>query len=117
MRELYAEAIRCWRKRRVPQSVVKITAENGKPFEHVLHNGIGGSALGPESVADALGSPHDPMNIFFFDNVDPEGFDRVFDRMDERLPQTLVEMLSKSRRDKRNTQRNAGGGSEVRGEG
>lgn len=74
----------------------KITAEDGKCFEHVLHIGIGGSALGPEFVADALGSPHDPMDIFFFDNTDPDGFDRVFDRIGDRLSQTLVVVVSKS---------------------
>jgi glucose-6-phosphate isomerase len=74
----------------------KITAENGKRFAHVLHVGIGGSALGPEFVANALGSPHDPMDISFFDNTDPEGFDRVFDRIGEGLSQTLVVVVSKS---------------------
>src|SRR4029077_6211988 len=29
----------------------KIAAENGKRFEHVLHIGIGGSALGPQFVS------------------------------------------------------------------
>jgi glucose-6-phosphate isomerase len=74
----------------------KITAEKGKRFRHVLLIGIGGSALGPQFVADALGSSHDPMNIFFFDNTDPDGFDRVFDRMDDGLSQTLVVVVSKS---------------------
>jgi glucose-6-phosphate isomerase len=74
----------------------KITAENGKHFEHVLHIGIGGSALGPQFVSDALGSPYEPMNIFFFDNTDPEGFDRVFDRISQGLAQTLVVVVSKS---------------------
>src|SRR2546425_5918095 len=74
----------------------RITAENGKRFEHVLHIGIGGSALGPQLLADALGSPHDPMDISFFDNTDPEGFDRVFDRIGDRLSQTLVVVVSKS---------------------
>ena len=74
----------------------KITAENGKRFEHVLLIGIGGSALGPQFVADALGSSHDPMDIFFFDNTDPDGFDRVFDRIDNYLPQMLVVVVSKS---------------------
>src|SRR5213596_120421 len=74
----------------------KITAENGKRFRHVLLIGIGGSALGPQLVADALGSAHDPMNIFFFDNTDPDGFDRVFERMDDLLSQTLVIVISKS---------------------
>ena len=74
----------------------KITAENGKRFEHMLHIGIGGSALGPQFVADALGSSHDPMDIFFFDNTDPDGFDRVFEKMDDLLSQTLVIVVSKS---------------------
>src|SRR6266702_3395718 len=74
----------------------KSTAEDGKRFEHVLLIGIGGSALGPQLVADALGSAVDPMDIFFFDNTDPNGFDRVFDRIDALLPQTLVVVVSKS---------------------
>ena len=74
----------------------KITAENGKRFEHVLLIGIGGSALGPQLVPDALGSARDPMDIFFLDNTDPNGFDRVFERIDDLLPQTLVIVVSKS---------------------
>src|SRR5881396_2802527 len=60
----------------------KIATESGKRFEYVLHIGIGGSALGPQFVADALGSTRDPMDIFFLDNTDPDGFDRVFDKID-----------------------------------
>src|SRR5437762_5018639 len=56
----------------------KITAENGKPFKHVLLIGIGGSALGPQFVSDALGSRRDPTDILFFDNTDPDGVDRIF---------------------------------------
>src|SRR5437870_5365942 len=74
----------------------KIGNENGKPFQHLLLIGIGGSALGPELVADALGSAHDPMDVFFFDNTDPDGFDRVFDRIENYLSQTLVVVVSKS---------------------
>jgi glucose-6-phosphate isomerase len=74
----------------------KIAAENGKRFEHVLLIGIGGSALGPQFVADALGSSRDPMDILFFDNTDPDGFDRVLDKIDKSLPQTLVVVISKS---------------------
>jgi glucose-6-phosphate isomerase len=74
----------------------KITAENGKHFEHVLLLGIGGSALGPQLVADGLGSARDPMDIFFFDNTDPDGFDRVFQRIDDLLPKMLVIVVSKS---------------------
>lgn len=74
----------------------KITAGNGKLFKHVLLIGIGGSALGPQFVSDALGSRHDPMDIFFFDNTDPDGFDRVFEKMGDELAQTLVLVVSKS---------------------
>ena len=74
----------------------KIAAENGKPFQHVLLIGIGGSALGPQFVANALGSSGDPMDIYFFDNTDPDGFDRVFDEIDKHLSQTLVVVVSKS---------------------
>jgi glucose-6-phosphate isomerase len=74
----------------------KITAENGKPFKHVLLIGIGGSALGPQFVSDALGSRNDPMDIFFFDNTDPDGFDRVFEKMSDALAQTVVVVVSKS---------------------
>src|SRR6266576_5517178 len=74
----------------------KITAENGKRFEHMLHIGIGGSALGPQLVADALGSARDRMDIHFFDNTDPDGFDRVYEKIDDLLPQMLVIVVSKS---------------------
>jgi glucose-6-phosphate isomerase len=74
----------------------EITAANGKKFEHILLIGIGGSALGPQFVADALGSVRDPMDIYFFDNTDPDGFDRVFDKIDHLLGQTLVIVISKS---------------------
>src|SRR5437762_12739591 len=56
----------------------KITAENGKPFKHVLLIGIGGSALGPQFASDGLGSRRDPTDILFFDNTDPDGVDRIF---------------------------------------
>src|SRR5947208_4223212 len=73
----------------------KIADESGRPFQHILLIGIGGSALGPELVADALGSADDPMDIYFFDNTDPDGFDRVFDKIDS-LSETLVIVVSKS---------------------
>jgi glucose-6-phosphate isomerase len=74
----------------------KIVAANEKKFAHILSIGIGGSALGPEFVSDALGSSRDPMDIYFFDNTDPDGFDRVFDEMGDRLAQTVVIVISKS---------------------
>ena len=74
----------------------KIVASKGQRFAHVLSIGIGGSALGPQFIAEALGSSRDPMDIFFFDNTDPDGFDKVFDKIGDGLAQTLVVVISKS---------------------
>ena len=74
----------------------KIAPQNGKRFKHLLLVGIGGSALGPQFIADALGNADDPMNIYFLDNTDPDGFDRVFDKIGEHLAHTLVVVISKS---------------------
>ena len=41
----------------------KIVPENGSRFTNVLVVGIGGSALGPQLVADALGAGDDRMNV------------------------------------------------------
>ena len=76
--------------------VGRIAAPSGKPFEHLLLIGIGGSALGPQFVADALGSSNDQMDVFFFDNTDPDGFDRVFEKIGPGLAHTLVVVISKS---------------------
>jgi glucose-6-phosphate isomerase len=74
----------------------KILAANGQPFTEVLVVGIGGSALGPQLVADALGSPADKMTTHFLDNTDPDGFDRVFASLGDKLAQTLILVVSKS---------------------
>ncbi|HUE41064.1 MAG TPA: glucose-6-phosphate isomerase [Chthoniobacterales bacterium] len=74
----------------------KIKSVRGEKFRHVLSIGIGGSALGPEFIAEALGTVNDPMDIHFFDNTDPDGFDRVFDNLAQELARTLVVVISKS---------------------
>src|SRR5438874_6916835 len=74
----------------------KIKGGRGQKFQHVLSIGIGGSALGPEFIADALGKTKDQLDIYFFDNTDPNGFDRVFDKIDNGLAQTIVVVISKS---------------------
>src|SRR5256886_16165195 len=53
-----------------------IAPATGK-FRHLLLIGIGGSGLGPQFVAAAPGKTGAPMDAFFFDNTDPDGFDRV----------------------------------------
>ncbi len=58
--------------------------------------GIGGSALGPQLVADALGTPDDRMVLHFLDNTDPDGIDRLIADLDETLALTLTIVISKS---------------------
>jgi glucose-6-phosphate isomerase len=73
-----------------------ITAPGGRRFTHLLVVGIGGSALGPQFVADVLGSSHDRLRPHFFDNTDPDGFDRVLVNLGPHLAETLVVVISKS---------------------
>jgi glucose-6-phosphate isomerase len=66
-------------------------------FTDVLVIGIGGSALGPQFVADALGEPaSDHMAVHFFDNTDPDGMARVLATIGDRLAGTLSVVISKS---------------------
>jgi glucose-6-phosphate isomerase len=68
----------------------------GGKFTDVLLIGIGGSALGPQFVSDALGSDADRLSLHFFDNTDPEGMDRVLATLQHRLEHTLTVVISKS---------------------
>ena len=74
----------------------EIKTANGEAFKNILVVGIGGSALGPQLVADALGSAHDRLTPYFLDNTDPDGFDRMFARLGDGIRQTLVIVTSKS---------------------
>jgi glucose-6-phosphate isomerase len=66
-------------------------------FQQVLVIGIGGSALGPMFVADALGQPlRDRMEVHFVDNTDPDGIARTLDGLSGRLGETLCIVTSKS---------------------
>jgi glucose-6-phosphate isomerase len=67
------------------------------PFKNVLVVGIGGSALGPQFVANALSQPKtDKLKPYFFDNTDPDGFDKVLGQLEGQLGETLVVVISKS---------------------
>ncbi len=73
-----------------------VTGASGK-FEYLLCVGIGGSALGPQFVADALGRPKsDKLKVVFLDNTDPDGFERAFELLDGALGRTLTVVTSKS---------------------
>jgi glucose-6-phosphate isomerase len=68
-------------------------------FVNLLVVGIGGSALGPQFVADALGSRHDAMRPFFLDNTDPDGMARELARIAATpagIAGTLTVVISKS---------------------
>jgi glucose-6-phosphate isomerase len=65
-------------------------------FTDILSIGIGGSALGPQFVAEALAPSFPPLAIQFIDNTDPAGIDRILTRLRNRLASTLVLVISKS---------------------
>ncbi|KAJ7525453.1 hypothetical protein O6H91_17G051800 [Diphasiastrum complanatum] len=65
-------------------------------FTQVLSIGIGGSALGPEFVAEALAPDNPPLKIRFIDNTDPAGIDRQIAQLGPELSSTLVLVISKS---------------------
>jgi len=74
-----------------------IAPERGGKFTQLLLIGIGGSALGPEFVAHALGDPRqDKLTPHFFDNTDPGGMERTLAAIGDELPNTLVIVVSKS---------------------
>ncbi|MFO0746551.1 MAG: glucose-6-phosphate isomerase [Myxococcota bacterium] len=64
-------------------------------FDKVLVIGIGGSALGPQLVADALSSPADRRRVIFMDNTDPDGMSRVIESA-RPLADTVCVVISKS---------------------
>ena len=75
----------------------KVRPPKAERYTGVLCIGIGGSALGPMFVADALGDPAtDRMRIDFIDNTDPDGIDRALRRLTGKLPETLCVVASKS---------------------
>jgi len=69
----------------------------GGVFKNYLLIGIGGSALGPQFVAHALGHPRkDQLRPFFFDNTDPDGMERTLAAIGKKLNRTLCIIISKS---------------------
>ncbi|MEB3150656.1 MAG: glucose-6-phosphate isomerase [Sphaerospermopsis sp.] len=65
-------------------------------FTDIISIGIGGSALGPQFVAEALAPDFPPLAIHFIDNSDPAGIDRILTHLRNRLSSTLVIVISKS---------------------
>jgi len=73
----------------------KIHPPSGGKFTDILSIGIGGSALGPQFVAQALAPEDAPLKIHFIDNTDPAGIDKVIASIGD-LSTTLVSVVSKS---------------------
>jgi glucose-6-phosphate isomerase len=65
-------------------------------FTDIISIGIGGSALGPQFVAEALSPEFPPLKIHFIDNTDPAGIDRLLTQLGTNLSSTLVLVISKS---------------------
>jgi glucose-6-phosphate isomerase len=71
---------------------VHALAERLGDFKTILHVGIGGSALGPQLLIDALSASERP--ICFLDNIDPDGIADVLNA--HRLDEVAVVVVSKS---------------------
>jgi len=73
-----------------------IVSSKGKLFTRFLLIGIGGSALGPQLLSDALGKAKSSLKAYYFDNTDPDGMDRVMSDLADYLEETMVIVISKS---------------------
>ncbi len=75
----------------------EVKTQGGGKFTGILVIGIGGSALGPQLVADALVDEWKaPLKTHFFDNTDPNGIQRVLAAIGGELASTLAVVISKS---------------------
>lgn len=70
----------------------ELKAPNGNKYTDLLVIGIGGSALGPELLADAL--PVRGLKTAFLDNTDPDGMAKTLATLP--LAETMVVVISKS---------------------
>ncbi|SCW44978.1 glucose-6-phosphate isomerase [Sphingobium faniae] len=71
-----------------------IEAEALGPIRHILHIGIGGSALGPDLIVDALGGDQLRYDVAIVSNVDGTALERAMSRFDPHT--TLIAVASKT---------------------
>ncbi len=64
------------------------------PVRHILHIGIGGSALGPDLIVDALGRDADRYDVAIVSNVDGVALEEAFARFDPAA--TIIAIASKT---------------------
>jgi len=79
--------------REVGQGIIRPSGERN--FRNFVLIGIGGSALGPQLLADSLGGGG-VLNPYFLDNTDVDGIDLLLGKLRDQLEETLVLVVSKS---------------------
>ena len=79
---------------RIHEGSVKPPTRAG--FANLLLCGIGGSALGPQFIAAALGGGQDRIRPYYMDNTDPDGMDHTLRAIGEDIAATLTVVISKS---------------------
>lgn len=87
--------------RKLPSSMKEIVDDINETADKVRKNyesfvvlGIGGSALGPIAVYQALGMSRDKVDFKVLDNVDPEALKRAFE--DLNIEKTMFNVVTKS---------------------
>ena len=74
--------------------IEQAAADIRKKYDNFVVLGIGGSALGPIAVHQALAQGDTDINFFVEDNVDPERLGRLMDSLD--LKKTMFNVITKS---------------------
>ncbi|MBN2654151.1 MAG: glucose-6-phosphate isomerase [Nitrospirae bacterium] len=78
-------------------SSVEAAAKKAANFSNFILLGIGGSALGPRSILEALSPLHNNFNkprFFIYDNIDPMTLQKILDAAD--LKHSIVNVVTKS---------------------
>ncbi|APG62648.1 glucose-6-phosphate isomerase [Sphingorhabdus lutea] len=63
-------------------------------IDHLLHIGIGGSALGPKLLMDALGRENEGIDVHIVSNIDGAALQEIFKKIDPA--KTLIAVASKT---------------------
>jgi glucose-6-phosphate isomerase len=77
--------------------IKKISSDIRRDFDNFIILGIGGSALGPRAILEALSPFHNldkKPKIFIYDNVDPRTLNRILSLID--LKKTAINVITKS---------------------
>lgn len=81
-------------QQRMRMLVDVIEAEGFGEIRHILHIGIGGSALGPDLLVDALARDAGRYDVAVVSNIDGAALEEVFEKFDPQF--TLVAIASKT---------------------